>query len=115
MAYKKDKMSVSILKHVSDILQFEVKSPDIGFVTVTSVEVTKDLSSAKIYVRYIDKQNREIHLQALERVKGYIRSSLAKKLTIYKVPELVFIYDDSIEKGEKIEHILAEINKDKVK
>jgi len=48
MAYKKDKVSVAILKHVSDILQFEVKSPEIGFVSVTGAEVTQDLSYAKI-------------------------------------------------------------------
>ncbi|MCK9198444.1 MAG: 30S ribosome-binding factor RbfA [Erysipelotrichales bacterium] len=109
MAYKQDKISVSILKYVSDILQFEVKSPDIGFITVTGVEVTNDLSYAKIFVSFLDKSKVNLRMEALERVKGFIRSSLAQKLTIRKVPTLIFVYDDSYEKGEKIEKILKEI------
>ncbi|MDD3383736.1 MAG: 30S ribosome-binding factor RbfA [Bacilli bacterium] len=109
MAYKQDKISVSILKYVSDILQFEVKSPDIGFITVTGVEVTNDLSYAKIFVSFLDKSKVNLRMEALERVKGFIRSSLAQKLTIRKVPTLIFVYDDSYEKGEKIEKILKDI------
>jgi len=109
VAYKQDKISVSILKYVSDILQFEVKSPDIGFITVTGVEVTNDLSYAKIFVSFLDKSKVNLRMEALERVKGFIRSSLAQKLTIRKVPTLIFVYDDSYEKGEKIEKILKEI------
>lgn len=109
MSYKKDKISMSIFRYISDIIQFEVKSSEIGFVTVTKVEVTTDFSYAKIFVSFLDKKRAQAQFEALERVKGFIRSSLAKKLTIYKVPELIFVMDDSYEKGEKIEQILREI------
>ena len=99
------------MKDVSDILQFEVKSPDIGFITVTGVEVTNDYSYAKVFVTFLDKKNIENRFEALQRTKGFIRSSLAKKLSIYKVPELVFVLDNSYEQGEKIERILKEIEK----
>ena len=59
MAYKQDKVSVSILKYVSDIIQFELKSSEIGFITVTGVEVTGDLSIAKIFVSFLDNKNVE--------------------------------------------------------
>jgi ribosome-binding factor A len=114
MAYKKDKVSVAILKHVSDILQFEVKSPEIGFVTVTGAEVTQDLSYAKIYISVFDRAHAEKRMEALNRVKGFVRSSLAKKLTIRKVPELIFVLDTSAERGEKIDKILKEIEQKEV-
>ena len=53
MAYKQDKVSVAVLKYVSDIIQFHVKNPDIGFVTITGCEVTGDLSIAKLYVSFL--------------------------------------------------------------
>ena len=109
MAYKQDKVSVSVLKYVSDIIQFEVKNPEIGFVTVTGVDVSGDLSIAKVYVSFLDKKNVEARFEALNRSKGNIRSLLAKKLTIRKVPSLVFIIDDSYEKGMKIENLIKEV------
>ena len=73
MAYKQDKVSVSILKYVSDIIQFELKSSEIGFITVTGVEVTGDLSIAKIFVSFLDNKNVEKRFEALNRCKGFIR------------------------------------------
>lgn len=111
MAYKQDKVSVSILKYVSDIIQFELKSSEIGFITVTGVEVTGDLSIAKIFVSFLDNKNVDKRLEALNRCKGFIRSSLAKKLTIRKTPSLIFVIDDSFERGMKIEKLIKDINK----
>ena len=111
MAYKQDKVSVSILKYVSDIIQFELKSSEIGFITVTGVEVTGDLSIAKIFVSFLDNKNIEKRFEALNRCKGFIRSSLAKKLTIRKTPTLIFVIDDSFERGMKIEKLIKDINK----
>ena len=111
MAYKQDKVSVSILKYVSDIIQFELKSSEIGFITVTGVEVTGDLSIAKIFVSFSDNKNVEKRMEELNRCKGLIRSSLAKKLTIRKTPTLIFVLDDSFERGMKIEKLIKDINK----
>src|SRR5690554_1247455 len=110
MSHKQHKIASLILKDVSDIIQYEVKSPDIGFITVTGVEVTNDYSYAKIFVSFLDKKNIEKRFEALQRVKGFVRSSLAKKMSIYKVPELIFVLDISYEQGEKIEKILKEID-----
>ena len=111
MAYKRDKINVAILKDVSEILQFEVKDPDINFVTITRVDVTRDYSYAKIYVSFIDKDNVEKQMKALDNAKGFIRTELAARLKMYKVPALIFVYDDSYEKSQKIEKILADIHK----
>lgn len=112
MGLKKDKMDNIIQKEVSEIIQFELKNPKIGFVTITDVEVTSDMSYAKIFVSFLGQDaRREAGLKALNQSKGFIRSELAKRLTIRKTPELIFQLDNSLEKGNKIEKILHDINK----
>lgn len=112
MKIKKDKISGIIQKEISEIIQFDLKDPKIGFVTITDVEVTGDLSQAKIFVSFLGQDARkEAGMKALERSKGYLRSELAKRMTIRKVPELIFMLDRSLDKGNKIDKIIAEINK----
>lgn len=109
--YKSDRMDQILLREISHVLQFELKNPKLGFVTVTDVECTRDLSLAKVYVSFLGKQERnEAGMKVLRDSKGYIRSNLAKKLKIRKMPDLVFIQDTSLEQGRKIESIIDEIH-----
>ena len=108
-----EKINELVHRYVSEIVQFELKDPKVGFVTITDAEVTSDLSYAKIYVSFLGKQERaQAGLRALERSKGYIRSLLGKKLSTRKVPELIFVLDDSLERGNRIDRILEELNKE---
>ena len=112
MKVKKDKIAGIIQKEISEIIQFELKDPKIGFITITDVEVTGDLSQARIYVSFLGQDARkEAGMKALERSKGFLRTQLAKRLTIRKVPELIFKQDVSLEKGNKIEKIIADIHR----
>lgn len=111
MTVKQDRLAVLIQKYISDIIQFELKSKEVGLATVTRVKVSDDNSWAKVFVSFL-ADNKEEHLEALKRSKGFIRSSLAKKLTIRKTPDINFVIDDSYEKGEKIESILRELRKE---
>lgn len=111
MTLKADKISGIIQKEVSEIIQFSLKDPKVGFITITDVRVTNDLSIAKIYVSFLGQDARkEAGMKALERSKGFIRSELAKRMSIRKVPSLVFLADDSLEKGNKIEKIITDIH-----
>lgn len=111
MVLKKDKINGIIQRELTQILQMEVKDPKIGFCTITAVDVTKDLSIAKIYVTFLGKDYKKRDgLEALKRSKGFIRSILAKRLTIRKVPELIFLLDESLEYGNKIEGIIRELH-----
>lgn len=113
MVLKKEKMNGIIQRELTQILQMEVKDPKIGFCTITAVDVTRDLSIAKIYVTFLGKgYDKKAGMEALERSKGFIRSLLAKRLTIRRVPELHFIQDTSLDYGNKIDAILKEINKE---
>ena len=111
MKLKTEKIAGIIQKEVSEIIQFQLKDPKIGFITITDVTVTGDLSIAKIYVSFLGQKAREeAGMKALERSKGFIRSELAKRMTIRKVPQLMFLIDDSLEKGNKIEKIIYDLN-----
>ena len=111
MAAKKDRIEAIIQKEVSSIIQMELKDPKIGFITITDVTVTNDLSIAKIYVTFLGQQARiDAGMKALESSKGFIRSMLAKRMTIRKVPQLIFVYDESLERGNKIERIIKELH-----
>lgn len=112
MGTKIDKIAELIQRNISEIIQFELKDPKIGFITITDCQVTNDLSYAKVYVSFLGQNARkEAGMKALERSKGYLRSELSKKMSTRKVPELVFVLDDTLEKGNKIEKIIANINK----
>lgn len=112
MSVKAEKVAGIIQKEISEIIQLELKDPKVGFITITDVTVTNDLSIAKIYVSFLGQKAREeAGMKALQRSKGFLRSALAKRMTMRKVPELIFKIDDSLEKGNKIERIIYEINK----
>ena len=114
MVLKKEKVSGIIQRELSQILQMEVRDPKIGFCTITAVDLTNDLSIAKIYVTFLGKDFDTCKgMQALERSKGFIRSLLAKRLTIRKVPELHFVNDTSLQYGNKIEKIIDDLNHNK--
>ncbi|WP_199623260.1 30S ribosome-binding factor RbfA [Paenibacillus alkalitolerans] len=98
-------------KELSHIIQTELKDPGIGFMTVTGVDVTNDLSQAKVYISVLgSEEQKEATLKSLARGKGFIRSELGKRIRLRHVPELLFQFDTSIEYGSKIEKLLETIN-----
>ena len=108
MANKQARIASLIQKNISDIILYELRNPIMKLVTVNSCQVSKDNSVAKIYVSHL---NHDLVDQALEELNRAIRSSLASKMDIYKVPELIFIKDDTLDKYERIEEILKELKK----
>ena len=105
---KQEKLAVQIQKYISEIIQYELKTNNLGIVTVTRVKVSDDNSWAKVYVSFLDK-DKEKKLENLKECKPFIRTALAKKLTIRRTPDITFTIDDSYEKGEKIESIIREL------
>lgn len=110
MNVKQERIAGIIKKNISDIIQRRLKDPSVGFVTVTDVTVTNDLSFAKIYVTFLDKPElKEKRLDSLKKAKGFIRTELGKEMSTYKVPDLIFVLDDSLEKGNRIDAILNDV------
>ena len=107
MKYRMDKVAVSIQKYVSDIIQFKVKSDKVGFVTVTAAQVTRDLSYCYVYVSILNDKNHE-KFEALNKIKGFVRTELGREVKMRKVPEIVFKLDESIENYRYIEELLEQ-------
>ena len=96
-----------IQKELADILRNEVKDPRVGPVTVTSVDVSPDLSHAKVHFTHLaGREQGEDAVEALSRTAGFIRRELSHRLNLYSVPELHFAYDDSIEHGMKLSQLI---------
>ena len=112
MSVKIDRLNNMFVEEISKIIHEEIKDRDIGFVTITDAKITNDLSFAKIYVTSLD-DNREKVLNALNKASGFIRTMLCDRVKIRKMPEIHFVYDDSIEYGKKIEDIIERINSEK--
>ena len=113
MSIKIDRIASQMLKEISYVLASEVKDEDIRFVTVTDVKVTNDLSFAKVYVTVLKEDKIAETMKALKNASGYIRKELAERLEIRHIPELEFVYDESIAYGKKIENIIENIHENK--
>lgn len=97
-------------KEISNIISFELKNPKItGLISVTRVKVTPDLKYAKVYVSILNSKNVKDTLANLKKSSGYIRTEIAKRINLRITPELVFVLDDSMEYGAKIDQILKKI------
>ena len=108
MSIKNERINSNMQRELSYILANEVKNPNIKFVTITACDVTSDLSYARVYFTTLGDQLET--LKGLKSAKGYIRRSLADRVELRHIPELEFIYDESIEYGKKIEEKIKEIN-----
>ncbi len=107
---KIERLNHAFVEEISYILHNEVKDKDINFVTVTGCDISSDLSYCKVYVTVLDSKNKENTLDALNGAKSFIRGELSKRVEIRHTPELKFIFDDSIEYGNKIENLIESIH-----
>ena len=112
MSVKLDRLNTAFVEKISEIVHDDVKDNDVKMVTITDAKITNDLSFAKIYFTTMDNDRKKV-LDALNKASGFIRSKLCEKIEIRKMPEINFVYDESIEYGKKIEDIIERINSEK--
>jgi ribosome-binding factor A len=100
-----------VQKEISDILMRSIKDPRIGFVTITRVSVSEDCRVAKIYFSIMgtDEERKET-LSGLESAKGFIRKELGSRIRLRYTPELIFLFDPSIEYAIHIEEVIQQIH-----
>jgi ribosome-binding factor A len=103
------------MKHeIADILMRKIKDPRIGFVTVTDVEVADDLRNAKVFVSVYGGDKEET-LKGLKSATAFIRLELGRRMRMRFIPELLFRFDATVERGAHIMELLHEIEEDKEK
>ena len=110
MSIKIDRLEHTFVEQISMILKTEIKDERINFVTVTAARITNDLSFAKIYVTVLNDKERDSILKQLNIASNFIERELSKRIEIRKMPNITFVYDESIEYANNIENIIEDIN-----
>ncbi|MGE5550694.1 MAG: 30S ribosome-binding factor RbfA [Bacteroidota bacterium] len=99
-----------VKEEVGQMLQRELKDPRVGFVSITEVEVSADLSHIRIFLSpYGDEESKRQTMMGLDNARGFIRSELGKRLRLRLTPEVELVADDSIERGARIISLLQDI------
>jgi len=105
-----DRVGDQIRKELSELIAREVHDPGIGFLTVTQVKMTPDLQNARVYYTIIgDEKARKDTQRALGRATPFLRRQVGNRVRLKTVPTLEFFYDESIERQDRIEKIMLDI------
>ena len=116
MAFKRSqRVSDGIMREVSGmIVSGEIKDPRVSGVFVTGVKLTENLSMAEVFFTVLGGDaERAAALEGLEHSKGFIRSRLAKKIRMRKIPDVKFSFDQALETGYRVDEILRGISREK--
>ncbi|MBI5453376.1 MAG: 30S ribosome-binding factor RbfA [Deltaproteobacteria bacterium] len=112
MNYRRSERVADVIKEevASMILHGEIKDPRIGFVTITRVELTPDLKDAKVFFSQIGSaEDKAKSRNGLNNASGFVRRALAKRLDLRHIPNVSFVFDDSLEYADHIEKVIKEM------
>jgi ribosome-binding factor A len=104
---RSERVAGQIRRDLARLIQQEIKDPKVGFVSLSDVEVTRDLSHAKVFITVFEPQKAKESLHALNHAATFLRRRLGQALRLRHVPELHFIHDDSVEKGSHIDDLIS--------
>ena len=109
MAQRMRRVNELMREVIGSAIASELEDPRIGFVTVTSVDTSSDLRSARVYVSVLGSEaEREASLEGLRSSHGVLQSVIAREMRIKRTPTLSFHYDDSPERGVRISRLLED-------
>lgn len=101
-----------MLRILNELIRFETKDPAVAGVSLTALELTRDLSFAKVYFSLLNPDDEPAAaLAGLQRAAGFLRSKLGGSIKVRHTPELRFIYDDSVAHSIKMSHLIESANK----
>ena len=108
--HREFKLADQIQRELASLFHLEVKDPRITFITITDVELTVDLSLAKIFYSTFPSDSEKVikTQKGLEAVTGFLRSKISKSIRLHHAPELKFIFDDSLERGRFLSNLIEE-------
>jgi ribosome-binding factor A len=115
MSHRIERVNALLRREISDLIQHQAKDPRLDtFVTVTQVETSPDLKFAKVFVSSIQgKQESEKMLEALAAASGFLRRELSRTIRMRYIPDLTFIWDDSIEHGDHILRLIDQVSEER--
>ncbi len=100
------KVADQIQREISEILLRDLRDPRVGMITLTGVEVSPDFAHATVYFTCLEADHASEASEGLGRAAGFIRAQLAKRIRMYTVPELRFLYDESVERGAHLSRLI---------
>jgi len=104
---RNQRLGAQLRRILSEVIRFESKDPGVADLTLTAVELSKDLSVAKIYFSLLNPDDDpKLALEGLQRASGFLRRRLGNELTVRHVPELRFVHDDSVAHGVQISRLI---------
>ena len=98
-----------IQRELSGLIRLELRDPRVGMITITSVDVSPDMSHARLFFTMLEKDKLEDTLHGLKRSAGFLRSQLARRISMYTTPELRFAYDESVERGDHLSRLIDSV------
>ena len=107
---RSDRVAELLQRELSQLIQLEIKDPRLPtFVTISNVTISRDLNYAKVYFTILSGDKQET-ATVLNNAASYLRSLLAKTIKLYTMPQLIFVYDESIEYGLNLSKLIDEAN-----
>ena len=106
-----DRVADQLQKELAVLIQREIKDPRLGMVTVSGVEVSRDLGYADVHVTLLGEDTPEQikeNLKVLKQAAGFLRSQIAKRIKLRHVPELRFHYDESVVRGQRLSSLIQD-------
>ena len=103
---RSERVAGSLRRELAQLIQLEVKDPGVGFVSLSDVEVSRDLAHAKVFITVFESDKADSSLKALKRAAGYLRRRLGQEMRIRSVPELHFFHDSSVETGQRMDSLI---------
>ena len=114
MPKRTQQVADEIQRILSEVIQYEVKDPRVGFATIVGVDVSADLQHAKVRVSVMDPEQREATIEGLERAKGFLRRRVAQELRhLRTVPELHLMLDTSLDYSMRIDEVLRQVEQER--
>ena len=108
MTRRPERVADIIRLELARVLREEVRDPDVGFVTLTDVQLSPDLRNARVFVSTLD-QDEAATLDALDRATPFIRRALARRAELRFTPRLQFVFDRSLATGSRVDSLLREL------
>lgn len=107
---RSQRVASQMQRELAVILQSQIKDPRLGFMTINDVELTRDLSVAKVYFTVLGKTHDQIEKDRaiLDRSIPFIRRELGRRMRIRVLPELRFVHDESVDRGMRIDRLLSQ-------
>ncbi len=107
---RSDRIAEQVRRELNELLRSEVKDPRLAaqlpLLTLTDVEVSPDYSHAKVFYTTLSETGREELAQGLERLSGFLRRELGKRIRLHHTPQLHFVFDSSVERGTRLSQLI---------